>query len=144
MGIGKWQGPEKKTNMHFSSTPVTPIGLSSGVIDIASGFYHHCALLSSGKVKCWGENTDKVLGISDEGLPIVTVKGGYERACSPTPVEVPGIDNAKAIASGGNTTCVLTSDGSVKCWGAGVAEPEIIKGLENDIIGIAVSSDRQK
>ena len=31
-------------------------GLGSGVLNIAAGQYHACAVIASGAVKCWGEN----------------------------------------------------------------------------------------
>ena len=40
-----------------SETPVDVYGLSKGVTILASGLHHNCAILDSGRVKCWGHNT---------------------------------------------------------------------------------------
>ena len=45
-----------------SRIPVGVSELSSGVAAVTTGGFHACALLSSGKLKCWGENTFGELG----------------------------------------------------------------------------------
>lgn len=50
----------------------------SGVTEIATGMYSTCALLSGGKIMCWGENRDGQLGAGladDRSLVPVPVAG---------------------------------------------------------------------
>jgi alpha-tubulin suppressor-like RCC1 family protein len=89
---------------HDKSTPVTVVGISNAIA-ISAGDYHTCALLSNGSVKCWGGNDRGQLG--DETTA----------AKSTTPVTVVGISNAIAVSAGGDHTCALLSNESVKCWG---------------------------
>jgi alpha-tubulin suppressor-like RCC1 family protein len=37
-----------------SNSPVKVIGLSTGIVAVASGQYHNCALNSNGDLQCWG------------------------------------------------------------------------------------------
>ena len=85
------------------------------VAQIAAGWYHTCALLSDGSVKCWGDASCGELGYGN-----TTAIGDDELPASVGPVSVtntPGV-NVIQIAARGPHTCALLSDGSVKCWGA--------------------------
>jgi alpha-tubulin suppressor-like RCC1 family protein len=73
-----------------------------GVVDMAAGVVHTCAVLADGSVRCWG---------GWEGLRA----GGAGTVLKP--MTIPGIVGAKAVAAGKEHTCVLTTLGVVKCWG---------------------------
>lgn len=86
-------------------TPVNVSGLSPGVSAIASGYYHNCAILPGGELKCWGWNLEGQLGdgtTEDRNLPV-----NVSDLSS-------GVSN---ISGGGYHTCAITSSGEVKCWG---------------------------
>ena len=90
-----------------SWVPVSVTGLTAAVIAIAAGGDHTCALLSGGTVQCWGYNAYAQLGnlsINPSNVP----QAAFETL---PPTAFIG------IAAGYRHTCVLTSDGWVKCGG---------------------------
>ena len=50
------------------STPVNVSGLTSGVASVTAGYYHTCAVTSSGGAKCWGNDGWSQIGDSGENV----------------------------------------------------------------------------
>jgi alpha-tubulin suppressor-like RCC1 family protein len=93
-----------------SAGPHTDAAKLTNVLSVASspdGSGTHCALLSTGRVDCWGPNGSGQLG------------NGTTASYSDVPVGVFGISDAKAVASDtyGDSFCAVLSTGGVKCWG---------------------------
>jgi len=116
LGSGSATGPDTcmpdLMSLACATAAVKVSGLK-GVIAVAAGSDHTCALISNGTVECWGVNNLGQLGngtatghASCLGLP-----------CETAPVAVSGLTNATAISAGGDFTCALLSGGTVKCWG---------------------------
>lgn len=63
---GGWDGWEPHIYTDNTVTPpVTPVGMGSGVKQLAAGWLHVCALKTDDTVWCWGANVSRQLG-SDE------------------------------------------------------------------------------
>lgn len=77
----------------------------TGVVDLAVGDWHLCALLRDGQVRCVGANYAGQLG-----------DGRSED--STAPIAPQGLARATALASRYIHTCALLADGGVACWGA--------------------------
>ncbi len=84
-------------------TPVDVVGLTSGVIGIAAGKEHSCALKANGEVVCWGAGSSGQLG---EGISTlrdsvtapeaVSTKGGENQTASHTNVAVSSLTAASS------------------------------------------------
>ena len=84
--------------------PADPTSPLTGVIDVAAGNTHSCAVLSVGSVVCWGSNAYSQLG-------------NGTRFDSSVPVAVSVVSGATRVVAGSGYSCALTSGGSVYCWG---------------------------
>lgn len=82
-------------------------GLESGVMSVAAGHSHSCAVTLDGKVKCWGANAYGTLG-----------DGAWYSSFLPVDV-LQGDDKAVRVVAGFYHACYLTDTGKVKCWGLG-------------------------
>ena len=87
-------------------TPVAVSGLGSGVLTVAAGRQHTCAVTSSGAIGCWGHNGYGQVGDGTTTNRLV-------------PVGVSGLGSVvAAVSAGGYHTCAVTNAGAVWCWGA--------------------------
>ncbi|HEY0132524.1 MAG TPA: hypothetical protein VGB85_00555 [Nannocystis sp.] len=81
-----------------------PIGAPA--IQVAAGGSHSCALLTTGAVRCWGDNSYGQLGL------------GHTQSL--TAAQAPDIDLgglATAIHISSDQSCAVLVDGTLRCWG---------------------------
>jgi alpha-tubulin suppressor-like RCC1 family protein len=102
--------------------PAMVMGLS-GIVDVDVGVFSQFACARSAtEVLCWGSNESGQLGdgLTDHGTCMRSgMAGTFD--CATTPVPVPVLnaltDEVTQLALGSRHACVLTSAGTVYCWG---------------------------
>jgi|GEM_PF-1659864 len=98
------------------SKTLAAIDLGDGVqaVDVTAGSEHNCVLLTSGRVKCFGDGMMGQLGIAD------TQSRGIapDQLGDALPFAQLGDDfTAASITAGGLHTCASSTSGEVTCWG---------------------------
>lgn len=113
-GIGQYGqlGYGNKNNVGDDETPasVGVVDVGGTAISIVAGPYHTCAVLTGGKVRCWGPGLYGELGYGNK-----ETVGDDETPASVGDVDVGG--PVKALALGDFHTCALLENGKVRCWG---------------------------
>ena len=82
---------------------------------VSTGKNHTCALTSSGKLYCWGDNEFGQIG---DGVMETTTSYTNEGSIADKKTPVKIFNNGISFISLGRYhTCAVTSSGGVKCWG---------------------------
>jgi len=95
---------------------LTAINLGTGrtTTAIAAGGNHTCAILDNSSIKCWGYNASGQLGLGDTNN---RGDASGEMGDNLTAINLGTGRTATAIEAGGNHTCAILDDASLKCWG---------------------------
>ncbi len=128
----------------------------TNVAQVCAGDAFTCTRARDGHIACDGALAFAADGASDLAC-------GADHACAVTSAkvkcasaaiaqhEIPKTNGAISIAAGGETTCAIFEDSSVKCWGRGregqlgtgkfedADEPEVIPGISAHAIGVGVA-----
>jgi alpha-tubulin suppressor-like RCC1 family protein len=96
-------------NKTYTSSPI-PQEITKTIPEIkliSSGWFHTCALSTSGEISCWGKNYEGELGNSStlSRAEAITISGVHTKA------------GVTLLAVGGRSTCAATLDHLVYCWG---------------------------
>ncbi len=84
--------------------PVAVAGSLEGVIALAAGAMHTCALLDDGSVHCWGQNRRGELGDGTTENKDVPTRAATDVAF-------------RSLEAGGAITCAFSNDWTEYCWG---------------------------
>lgn len=107
-----WGDLGDRRNGYSIGTPPTPINVADSAgypigLFSSPGSIHFCAVMSDGRVKCWGGNDE-----GQTGQP-----AGHDH--HKTPYVVPLPEPVIQLALGYGRTCAMTRSGRVICWGSG-------------------------
>ncbi len=91
---------------------VAPVDVGGRAVQLAAGYAHTCALLDTGRVRCWGRGTEGRLGYGAEDDI-----GDDEPPSARGDIDLGGA--AVQVAAGDRHTCALLDTGTVRCWGRG-------------------------
>jgi alpha-tubulin suppressor-like RCC1 family protein len=97
---------------------LAPIQLGNGrnAVQVSAGTGHTCALLDNSLVKCWGHNANGQLG---HGTTETAVGDSLSEMGDALPITNLGLGRSVVqVVAGGQHSCALLDNGSVKCWGA--------------------------
>ncbi len=102
--------------------PFVNLGSGRTAKEIATGYYHTCAILDNDLVKCWGRNQCGQLGYGN-----TTTRGNNSTSGamgnSLGYVDLGTSKTAKQIALGSDFSCAILNDDRIKCWGLATNGP---------------------
>ena len=82
------------------------LGVNKTAVSISAGLDFTCALLNTGEVSCWGDNSYGIFAdgtTTDSNIPVI--------------VNHSIGDNIVSITTPGYSVCALSSNGLINCWG---------------------------
>ncbi len=94
--------------------PFVDLGPGEKAVSLSLGREHACALLESGKVKCWGGNGSGQLGLGSHFQPGAHPQDMGSQLAA---VDLGSGRTAITISAGDESTCAVLDDHTVKCWG---------------------------
>lgn len=112
--VDTYWGSKNDVSNDVSRRAVSAKGITNAS-QVSAGEFTSCALLTTGGIKCWGENGSFQLGdgVANHGEKNVSTGWDISRRA----VSVKGISTATGLSAGSRHTCALLNGGTVKCWG---------------------------
>lgn len=98
---------------HWDAATSKVVDLGEPATDIVMGEEHACALLVSGRIRCWGRNGDGQLGQGN-----LTSIGRTESPVAAVALALGAAeDSVVKVVAGDHHNCAITSRGELYCWG---------------------------
>jgi E3 ubiquitin-protein ligase HERC3 len=113
LGLGDTERRGEEPDEMGDDLPPVDLGPGRSAVRLAAGYWHTCALLDNGAVKCWGRSNHGQLGLGD-----METRGDdpAEMGAALHAVDLGGRAAVDLTASYTHA-CALLDNGAVKCWG---------------------------
>ena len=102
-----------------SATPTIPRAIAA--VDVSAGKFHTCVVLVNREIACWGLNVDMNGKPAGQASPPVDC-GATIRLCARSRARAAGLPPIETgytrVSAGGYHTCALSSQSTIRCWGA--------------------------
>lgn len=102
--LGNGEDGNSSDTWVYRTFPVTVVASPGGqpitnAQALSLGFFHSCAIVANGEVRCWGE--------------------GYQSTPEPVVSSIDGVPlmGAKNLATGSYHHCTIMDNGEIRCWG---------------------------
>ncbi len=111
-GSGGYIGSGSKLTIGDDETPdaIAAVQIGGRVTQLSAGWYHTCALLDAGNVRCFGDGYSGLLGYGN-----TDDVGDDETPASAGDVSLGG--RVVQVSAGPYHSCAVLDDGRVRCWG---------------------------
>jgi len=106
-------GPVPPSGAESATVEAGTEAVLTGATQVATGYYHSCAILVNRQLRCWGWNGDGGLG-NDSPTDQFNTAVVVQNVAGTGPLQ-----NVIQVVAGDYHTCALISNGQVRCWGDG-------------------------
>ncbi len=94
--------------------PPPIVNVGGNVVQLSLGHFMSCALLDTGRVRCWGANDSGQLGLGH-----TNAIGDEPGEMPPPDLELGGDVSSLMLGHARRHNCAIMQDWSVRCWGRG-------------------------
>lgn len=114
LGLGDTVGRGIGPGQMGDALPFVDLGAGRSAKSVVLGEANTCAILDTGRVKCWGSNMNGKLGLGD-----TLYRGGNpgEMGDALPYVELGAARTAKFLSANKSHVCALLDNDGLKCWG---------------------------
>jgi len=114
LGLGDTNDRGDQPGEMGDNLPTVDLGAGKTAVAIGTGYFHSCAVLNDGTLKCWGGNKHGNLGLGDTNS---RGDGPNEMGDNLPPIDLGSGALATAVTGGNDVTCVVLQGNALKCFG---------------------------